>query len=81
MDPAVTVDMRRNADGGVRQLRCVAVAIKPKLHMDTCKIRDRAPCPIALDPICGSLIGHVDLLPGQGGLIRVCSHMTNKTAS
>jgi hypothetical protein len=61
MDPAVTVDMRRNADGGVRQLRCVAVTIEPKLHMDTCKIRDRAPCPIALDPTCGSLLGHVDL--------------------
>ena len=58
MRPAVAVNVSRMAVGGVRTLRSAAVTIEAKLHMDTCNIRDRAPCPIALDPICGRLLGH-----------------------
>ena len=81
MDPAITVDMRRNADGGVGQLRWLAVTIEAKLHMDSCKIRDRAPCPIALDPICGSMLGHDRLPTSRDGLLETdlysCLHNLN----
>jgi hypothetical protein len=69
MGPAVAIRVRRITVGSVRALCGAAVTIEPELHLDACKIRDRAPCPIALDPICGSLIGHVDLLPGRAGPI------------
>ena len=61
MGPAVAIRVRRITVLGVRALGGAAVTIEPELHLDTGNIRDRAPCPIALDPICGSLIGHVDL--------------------
>lgn len=61
MGPTVAIRVRRITVGSVCALCGAAVTIEPKLHLDACKIRDRAPCPIALDPICGSLIGHVDL--------------------
>jgi hypothetical protein len=69
MGPAVAIRDGRITVLGVRALSGAAVTIEPELHLDACKIRDRAPCPFALDPICGSLIGHVDLLPGRAGLI------------
>ena len=51
MGPAVAIRVRWITVGSVRALCGAAVTIEPELHLDTGDIRDRAPCPIALDPI------------------------------
>ena len=70
MGPAVAIRDGRFTVLGVRALGGAAVSIEPELHLDPSNIRDRAPCPIALDPICESLIGHVDLPTSRHGLLE-----------
>ena len=74
MGPAIAIRVGRVAVGSVCQLCCLAVRIEPELHLDTGNIRDRAPYPIALDPICGSLLGHDRLPTSRDGLLRtICA--------
>jgi len=51
MGPAACVPVRCNAKGGVREFRGATIVVEPELHMDERQIRDRAPCPIMLNPI------------------------------
>ena len=71
MGPAVTIRVRRITVGSVRALCGAAVTIEPELHLDTGNIRDRAPRPIALDPIRGSLLGHDRLPTSRDGLLGI----------